>query len=307
MKKLAKILRLIWSHLRNAEHYQLFLEIMQIYTPQLAALLGMSEHQAQLQAYFDSESVLFIRSQKYKQTAALQELDHARDELFRGFKSGIIFYKNTGTDAQKAAANAINFLLASYRKAAGKSYVENSAQMGKFIIDVQAPEYAPHLVTLNLTATVEAMETANNNFIILFDARSEEELGRAEFENMLEARQQVDASFQLLADALPVLHYVETDPTKKQTIGDAIEAINALIHHQQTTLSRRGVKSSADSGSDDNGGDDDNGGGSDAPGGDETPGGGGNEPDPETPPSGGGDGGSGGPLDRGEITININE
>jgi hypothetical protein len=305
--KMKKVTVVYLGHAHNGEHYKFENDVLSVFTPELATTLNLSTQRAAMQQIHEKIGEVFRLNQAYQQTSTIQQLDHERDQRFSTFKAGVDFYQRGGTAAQQAAATAIEYVLKPYRKAAVKGYADNTAELGKLIVDIQTPTNAAHLATLGLTDAVAALKAINDQFDALFNSRSADENTRDNLEKIRDLRNEWDKLYRsAIVTVLPALYLVEQDADKKQAIGAAIDEIDGFVVELRKSLAHRnGGKSSAGSSEtpspnpptdgDDN--DDDSG----------DNGGGSNEPEPETPPAGGGDEGSGGPLDRNDIVININE
>jgi hypothetical protein len=302
MKKIEEIKLYLF---RNAAHYKFETDVLEIFTPELATSLNLSADQTQLTSLYERIGEVFRLNQRAKQTKSIEQLDQERDELFVLFKDVISVHRRSGTAAQKAAAEAVWYVLEPYRKANRETYQENTADLGKAISDLQKPENAVHLTTLGIAQSVADLKTANDAFDVLYKERSDELLGRDELEKGRKLRKEWDEVYKRVIMVITALYYTESNAEKKQTIGLAIDKINALVNQAQKNLKRYGISGGdgssetplptppADGGSENPGGDENPGGGSD-------PGTGGSDP-------GEGDAGSGGPLDRNDIVININE
>jgi hypothetical protein len=228
---------------QNGEHFKFSAGVLKVLKPSLVASTNLVPQRAQLQQTYDKMGEVYLLNRAYEKTSTIQELDHDRDQQFKGFKGAITFYQATGTAAQKSAAAAIAFLLKPYKLAAGKSYINNTAQLGKFIVDVTAPTYAAHLTTLNLTDAIDQLKGVNDSFDAIYDDRSGEMLNREEHEKIRALRGEWDAVYRVVAQVLPSLHLVETDAAKKQALATAIDEINALLLQLRHVLERRGKTS----------------------------------------------------------------
>jgi uncharacterized coiled-coil protein SlyX len=270
---------------QNGEHFNYGTDFLSAFTAAFAAKVKLTKQREQLKLLHDKMGEVYIRNRAFEQTATIVELDHERDEQFKGFRAAITYYQKLGTAPQKAAAKSITYLLKPYQLAAGLSYTNNTAQLSKFILDVTSDTYAPHLVTLNMTDAVDRLKTSNEEFVALYSSRSEDLLDRTEHEKIRTLRHEWDTVYHEVVRILPVLHYMEEDATKREEIGDVIDEINAFLIQLRKILERRGVKSSSG-----NAAEDENNGEtppSEVP---EEP----ENPGDDTP---GGDSGSGGPLD----------
>jgi hypothetical protein len=239
-----KILEISLYRLQDGEHYQFGANVLSVLSPSFAASLNMTAQREVLQHIYDKMDAVYLINRAYQQTSTIVKLNRERRQQFRGFRAAITFYLNNGTEAQKAAATPFIYLLKPY-KTMNRSYANNTADMFKFIMDVKSAVYAPHLATLNLTDVVNQLEAVNDHFDALYISRSDELYSREVHEKIRILRRDWDVAFRVVAQVLPALHLVETDAAKKETIAEAIDEINGLLLQLKHTMSRRGVKSSA--------------------------------------------------------------
>ena len=239
-----KVLTFTLSHLHNGEHYEFEGAILGIFTPALAAALNLTDRRAKLQRAHDRETEVYRTNQGYRQTKKLTELDAARDSRFNYIKTTVNLYLRVGDDAQKAAAEAVAFVLKPYRRGPVRGYSDNTAELGKFVVDMSVAPYPAHIATLGLTVTLAALKADNDAFRTLYDARSEEGLDRAEHEKIRALRREFDDNYRVVTAVLPAACLIETDAAKKAAIDAAIEALNAHILQVKKELAARGDGSS---------------------------------------------------------------
>jgi hypothetical protein len=274
-----KIFPLDLSRLHNAEHYQFGEDFLVAFPSELAESLNLSAQRGSFLSDQEKAKEVFLVNRKFDETENIKQADADRDKLMKAFIQSIASYAGgSGTTVQQTAAEAVGRLLEPYRGAPNKSYVKNTAELGKFVEDVQKAPYAAHLTTLGLTDAVARLKVLNDNFHTLYNSRSEQLLDRKEREKMTLLRKTSDKTFDEIVEDFNVLYRMETDAERKLSIGDAIDRINALIIQWQRTLASRGVKTPIGDGSAGGGSTGGNGngnGGDTGGGGDENPGGGG--------------------------------
>lgn len=67
---------------RNAEHYQLHHDILQIITTEFVTALGIPQLREEYQRLFDIENDCYLRNTAFQDTPELQLADRKRDDLF---------------------------------------------------------------------------------------------------------------------------------------------------------------------------------------------------------------------------------
>ena len=239
----------------NGEHLNFENAVLGVLTPSLAAGLNLTEQRAQLQQAHDKEEEIYLTNQTYRQTQTLAQLDASRDRKFGDIKATVAFYRRMGNDAQKAAAEAVNFVLKPFRQAPAKGYMDNTAELDKFVTDMSVRPFPAHIAMLGLTGTLAGLKADNDAFTTVYEARAEEGLNRVGHEKIRALRRQFDEAWRIVAIVLPGAHFVEPDAAKKAAIGKAIDEINAHILQTKKTLAARRSRSAHQNHPGDNGGD----------------------------------------------------
>ena len=239
------ILTLGLAHLHNGEHFKFEKDMLELFTPTMAANANLTEQRALLQQTHDEEAEVYRTNQAYQQTKTLTGLDASRDSRFNYIKATVTFYLRTGNEAQKAAAAAVDFVLKPYRLGPVRGYQDNTSELGKFVADMSAAPYPAHIATLGLTETLAGLKADNDAFDTLYNTRSEEGIDRAGHEKIYALRRKFDETWRIVAAVLPGAHFTETNPARKVVIGKAIDEINARILQTKRVLAARGMGSVA--------------------------------------------------------------
>jgi hypothetical protein len=239
------ILSLPLSQIHNGEHYEFENTILDVFTPAVAAGANLTEQHTQLRESHDEETEVYRTNQAYKQTKALVQLDTSRDKKFNFIKNVVGYYLETGDGARKAAAEEIDFILNPYRQGPVRGYQDNTAELGKFVVDMAAAPYPTHIATLGLTEALAGLKADNDAFHAEYEVRAEEGLDRAGHEKIDNLRRKFDKAWHVVATVLPSLHLTEKDPTKKATLGKVIDEINAHILQTKKMLAARGIGSAS--------------------------------------------------------------
>jgi hypothetical protein len=211
----------------------------------VAANVHLTEQRNLLQQAHDDEAEVYRTNQAYRQTKTLTQLDATRDKKFSDVKFAVSFYLRMGSEAQKAAAEAVEFVLQPYRQGPAKGYQDNTAELGKFVTDMAAEPYPAHIAALGLTETLAGLRADNDAFRAAYETRSEDELDRAGHEKIRNLRHKFDDTWRIVATVLPSLHFVETDAARKTLLGRVIDEINAYILQVKKVLAARGIGSAS--------------------------------------------------------------
>ncbi|MDR2938231.1 MAG: DUF6261 family protein [Prevotellaceae bacterium] len=228
---------------RNAEHYQFHDDALRVASFDLATRHGFVELREAYALLFEMEKGVFLRNKSFVDTEAIRQADKKRDELFFFLKQTAESNLFSPTPERKSAAEQLAFLMKPYRGAAKRPHAENTAQLSSLVSDLQKPECAQPLSLLGLTDVVQLLRAANEEFMTLYNNRSNEKLTRAEVDTMKELRLKVDEAFATVVKAINSLYQANElighNPAVEDELGRAIDSINALQLQLQQTLGLR--------------------------------------------------------------------
>lgn len=230
---------------RNAEHYQLHHDILQIITTEFVTALGFPQLREEYKRLFDIENECYLRNMAFQDTPELQAADRKRDDRFLYNSQSINTACLSPIEATAKAGKRLVYQLKPYIDAARLSYAANTAAVTDFVDKMREPANAADIATLGLTAAIDALDEANKEFNQIYSGRSTELFTRASSENMKSIRSQVDEAFKATASAINAFYQVNEltakDAEKKKKMESVIDAVNAAIYQLQATLSRAGV------------------------------------------------------------------
>lgn len=240
MKKISTI-RLV--NARNGEHFSFHEYILSVLTEAIATLLGFAPLRAAYAALFGKENEAYIISRALEDTKAVEAADKKRDDRFLYVKQSAETARLSPDAAEQAAGEALSFLFASYADAYKLGYTENTAQITNLIEDLRSEKYAAHVATLGLTAGVDALEESNEEFKLVFNARTGEKVDRKESVGMKQIRPEVDEAYRACVEvinALEVVNEVITkDPEQKAVLEPLIHDMNGYVLELQEIIARR--------------------------------------------------------------------
>jgi hypothetical protein len=240
-----RVITVALTSLHNGEHYEFENVVLDVFTPAVAADTNLTEQRTVLWEANNEETEVYRTNQAYKQTKTLVQLDTSRDKKFNFIKNVVGYYLETGDGARKAAAEEIDFILNPYRQGPVRGYQDNTAELGKFVVDMSVAPYPTHIATLGLTEALAGLKADNDAFRTEYEVRAEEGLDRAGHEKIRGLRRKFDETWHVVAAVLPGLHLTETNATKKATLGKVIDEINAHILQMKKVLATRGVGSAS--------------------------------------------------------------
>lgn len=234
---------------RNAEHFQLNVDVLSVITPEFATKYKISSARGQYAALFAKEDEIYLRNQAYADTGAIDAKDRECDICFTTLTTSVDSYLHWPVAAKSEAATKLQYALKPFRKANSKPLAENRAMITNCIQALRSDEYSASVTLLGLDEIVNLLETKNNECNALMADRLEEQRSRAEADKLREIRPQVDAAFELVRKAINAMflmnELVDQDATKKQEIGAVIDSVNKYLLAYTATLSRRGAGAKA--------------------------------------------------------------
>lgn len=243
MKKISDLVYL--QSARNAEHYNLYLQVLNIVTTDFATKYKLTALRDAFAAAFDGEDDAYLQSRSFADTKEIDEKDAVRDKRFRFIFLTTESKELSLVEAEAKAAEKVAFAIASYAGAASKPFAENTAMVEDMVKKLQSAEYASYMQTLGLTDAVVALKTANDDFVAAFSRRADEKRIRSVSDNLKKLRPVTDEAARKLFEAINALYLVnelvDKDQSKETEIGAVIDAVNAEIVQFSETLSRRGV------------------------------------------------------------------
>lgn len=249
VKQITKCLNLL-SKSRNGEHHNFHMKVTRIVTEELAEAQHLTAQRTPYVAKYLIEDEVYKTNVGYASTKSISEKNKERSEIFLYLKTEIENGTRLRSADKRAAAELLSFVLKPYRSADRKSYMEYTSEVYSLIQDLKREEYTEPLATLGLTEIVTELETVNNEFQTLFDARSGEKHSRKVKVNMKTIRPEVDAAYHELVTTINVLYYAneltEKSDEVRTTLGKLIDTINSYIIELNDAITHRGDGSKVD-------------------------------------------------------------
>ncbi len=229
---------------RNAEHYNLHRDILDVLTAAVAAEFGFTIVHSPYLEFFATEQESFMKNRRYEETYLIVKKHANRESIFTYLIMSTSAARNLPMNEIAEAANRVYFLLEPHRNLTRFNYASTTAALAKLLTELRKEEYAADLEILGMTATVEALYQENEEFRTIYNKRSDEGLVRYNAEKMTSVRLKVDdaarACFEMV-NALYRVYYLQGDAEKMAALEAIIDKINALMLELQKTLARSGV------------------------------------------------------------------
>jgi hypothetical protein len=250
--------------LRNAEHYQLHVPVLECITNQAANVPGLAPSRTKYQKAVGKEDELFKRYLKSPETELLHEIDHQRDDCLEEVKRTVRFELGGRDVSKKEAAKRVKFVLDNFKGAEQKPYAENTALVTNLLQDLDKTENQEAVALLGLTEVVEELRGHNIAFDATYGKRAKEQELQREEGRLFDTRGEVDTAFFEVAKVINVLYMSNEltgkDPVLAATLGGVIDEINGRIAQTKRIYARRSgnkSKPSSKPGGNGNGGDED--------------------------------------------------
>jgi hypothetical protein len=228
------IVRFSYENLRNEAHVECHESVDNVLVKHDPALLGIApqydEYKSKLGVEFSVLDAIF----KSEHTAALEEQDHKRDRLFRGFGDAVKSSLNHFAPAKQDAARKVQAILEHYGNIAAKPLDQETAALDDLLRELATPNHAALLATLNLEDWPVELNTENQAFKTLMQERYAETAQRPTT-RMKSARAAVDKTFREMIDRIEALVMVNGAASYEAFIRE----LNAVLERYKNMLAQR--------------------------------------------------------------------
>jgi len=240
------VLVLDLAKLRNAEYYQIMLNVMHCFPGELQDKYKFINRYAKLNDCMVLLEGLFNKNKKAKETPEVEAADKARDDMFIGIKQIVQGFLRSGDPAQKAAADKLWHIIEPYKKSHRSNYGANSGSFHKFLVDVKEENVYYCVTALNLNNQIDELTTLNNAFDEIFYKRGEVYQASKESDSLVEIRKNMNVAYRDVIAKVNALYLIADDESvepAKSEIGALIKQINGILFEMIRTISRRrGIK-----------------------------------------------------------------
>jgi hypothetical protein len=174
----------------------------------------------------------YMKARKNAYTDQLFTLDVQRDAAYRILRTVLQGFLYSEVPAEVAAAQRLNVLFEQYgAEFLDASYVKETAQLSKFLLELKKPENVADAATLKLTGKVDKLVDAAKKFDDTYSLSVDDQVARAAFDSATEARRDFEAELHRL------MVYVEAmmdaaDP-KWVALCQKVEAFNIKFEQNE--------------------------------------------------------------------------
>jgi hypothetical protein len=188
------ITRINYRNLRNEVHVELHDTVDTLFVQSSPDSLGIRKQYDIYKPLVDDEKSSLDIIKKSGYTVDIDEQDHRRDAIFRGFVDAVRSAENHFNPLKKKAAVRIAIVLDNYGNIAAKTLDEETAAIDDMLRELDSDDYPTLIATLALEDWLTQLGTENQRFKELMSARYKETAKRPTV-SMREARKKVDKAF----------------------------------------------------------------------------------------------------------------
>lgn len=230
---------------RNAEHWLLMSQLLEVLSPEVATSLGISARVEAARSLFDRETAIYKPIQAYVGTEQVDAADVKRDKSYRRFDLGVQSAELSDDAAEADAAKRVRFLLDQLAKQITKLPLGEETAALFDLIEKLETNYADDLETIGQTANLATLKADNEAFNAIYMGRTREMQTRAEAGTLEEIRPRVDDAMRYVVCLLNALYFyyldIAPDAEKLAEVKEVISAFNGCVLQYRKTLARRGI------------------------------------------------------------------
>ncbi len=224
--------------LRNAEYLQYMKDFSGIIDLNNPAGLGIETKLAAFTAKTSELESLYKKALASEKTQELLALDERRDKAINGIYYFLLGYSYHYEADQQHKAQLLLTNMALYGSGIARlNYQAETATLNNLLRDWEnKPELADAIALFNISAWVNEMNTANEEFNTKYLSRTQE-YGDANPETIKTKREETNTAYYALRNRIDALHVlVETPPSPYATV---ISQLNALTDQYNKLLVNR--------------------------------------------------------------------
>ncbi|GHT36805.1 hypothetical protein FACS189435_0510 [Bacteroidia bacterium] len=196
--------------------------------------------------YAALEDILYNQPKNAEETQSIAKLNGKRTKILVYILACIDnIVKRSPFEADVEKANHLDYVSEPYKKSAAKNIMGKTADIRNFVLDVLQEPYAAYAADLHLTEAFQALDTANKDLEADYMFRAELWLEKEKYGTLTQLRPLEDQALQDVADKIEVLHLVNEQTAKDESLRAQLEGIikiwNAASEQLQRTLAQRGT------------------------------------------------------------------
>ena len=221
------------SRLDNGRHFEYHNHVYDLLHAADATKIGVpAEKITAYKADLDVEEEINRETQASLNTQRMMKKDEERDDLLSFIFNTIRTNRLSPDHAMATAADELNVVAKPYYSIQKVGLDQESAFINGLLHDLRKTENAPHVTTLNLTSSLQKLETANAEFRQIYDARSatraDNKLPQAKV-----ARAKTDAMYEQIVFILKAAYYYGIAPVERPLIASIVKLMNQRM--EETT------------------------------------------------------------------------
>jgi hypothetical protein len=229
----AIIIRFSYEHLRNEEHVEFHTTVNELFISADPTVLGIAPLYAVYQPLLEEEKEALDVILKSKFTPEIDDQDHKRDSLYRGFADNVKSNLHHFNLTRRAAAERVESILEHYGNIANKSLDGETAAIEDLYRELTKDGNIQDVIALDLGDWLEELIQASRWLDQLMLARYKEAALRPNV-HMRRIRTEVDKVFRSILDLLEALVRVNGTDKNKAFIAD----LNVVMERYKDILAQ---------------------------------------------------------------------
>jgi hypothetical protein len=230
----AGIIRFRYEHLRNEAHVEFHESVDNLFVKYPPESLGLAPLYAEYKPLLGAEISSLDVMRKSEHTVDLEDQDHKRDGLYRGFDDAVKSSLNHFAPAKLEAARKVQAILDSYGNIAAKPLDQETAAIDDLLRELATPNHAALIATLGLEDWLVELKAENQLFKKLMQERYEETAQRPTI-RMRPARADVDKSLRAMQNRVEALVEVNGAASYEAFIRE----LNAIMERYKNLLAQQ--------------------------------------------------------------------
>lgn len=189
------------QRLQNNEHFQFMTDVNTLIITHNAELLGIQAVYPKFQQTLENEDLHMRIENGSLKTLTLKDEDQVRDATYSAARGRTAATLLSPFETERESARALMRCFDLYGSIRQMSYNAESAALTNLVNDLKSEQNAGYLLSVGIGPWVDELETQNNSFIALMDARNKEYAGR-ETGDVRGARLLIDQAYVDLVDRI---------------------------------------------------------------------------------------------------------
>ena len=240
-----KIIKLHFSRLRNAEHFQFFTEFCNLVNRFGAETLKVGKRFSVLLDRYKVEDECLFVLQKSGYTEQMDIADRRRDATFRGLADSVNAALNHFNTEVAAAAKLLKIVFDSYGNLAKRPLDEETSGIYNLVTDLET-KYAAEVQLTGIGQWVAELKADNERYGNLVKNRDVESSEKPEAK-VRRVRVEIEAPYRDITAAIEVFAMLSDSDTEEEAMyHDFIGMLNAVVERYKNRMAQReGISAAA--------------------------------------------------------------